>query len=374
MAAGITALLIYGSATTGAQARPGAAAVPAVTTRTAVAPATRAAPSAVPAPVELQHDAYLLGPGDQLELKFFDAPELSGTLEVLNDGTIPLPLIGSARVVGLTLSQASQWLTKLYTRQLQRPELLLRVVRPRPMRVALVGEVERPGIYTMSGNETTQTEGGPAITVSGLPSIVDAIQKAGGITLNADLRTVELQRRLPGDPPSFKRTRLDLLALVSEGDQLQNPLLFDGDTIRVGRAAEPVAEAIELAAANLSPQVINVNVIGEVKTPGKLDLPASTPLMQAVLAAGGLETWRGKKTNIELVRLNRNGSVTRRRFRLDLAQGASNAQNPPLRDNDTVIVHRSSLAVASDAIGAISTPISGLVNIWTLFRLINTAN
>lgn len=228
--------------------------MPAVTTRTAVAPATRAAPSAVPAPVELQHDAYLLGPGDQLELKFFDAPELSGTLEVLNDGTIPLPLIGSARVVGLTLSQASQWLTKLYTRQLQRPELLLRVVRPRPMRVALVGEVERPGIYTMSANETTQTEGGPAITVSGLPSIVDAIQKAGGITLNADLRTVELQRRLPGDPPSFKRTRLDLLALVSEGDQLQNPLLFDGDTIRVGRAAEPVAEAIELAAANLSPR------------------------------------------------------------------------------------------------------------------------
>ena len=373
MAAGLTALFVYGGVTEIALAQQGAAPLPSVTVK--AAPATGGAASAEQTIAsELQQDAYLLGPGDQLELKFFDAPELSGTLEVLNDGTIPLPLIGSARVVGLTLSQASQWLTKLYTRQLQRPELLLRVVQPRPMRVALVGEVERPGIYTMSVNETTQTEGGPAITISGLPTVVDAIQKAGGITLNADLRTVELQRRLPGDPPSFKRTRLDLLALVSEGDQLQNPLLFDGDTIRVGRAAEPVAEAIELAAANLSPQVIQVNVIGEVKSPGKLDLPANTPLVQAVLAAGGLETWRGKKSNIELVRLNRNGSVTREKFKLELAQGASNAKNPPLRDNDTVIVHRSSLAVASDAIGAISTPLSGLVNIWTLFRLINNTD
>jgi polysaccharide export outer membrane protein len=39
-----------------------------------------------------------------------------------------------------------------------------------------------------------------------------------------------------------------------------------------------------------------------------------------------------------------------------------------------VLVNRSSLAKASDAIGAVSTPISGLVQIWSLFRLINTTN
>ena len=61
-------------------------------------------------------------------------------------------------------------------------------------------------------------------------------------------------------------------------------------------------------------------------------------------------------------------------FQINLAQGASNAKNPPLRDGDTVKVNRSALAKASDAIGAVSTPISGLVQIWTLFRLINTTN
>ncbi|QPN59096.1 SLBB domain-containing protein [Synechococcus sp. CBW1002] len=327
-----------------------------------------------PAPqANLQDDAYILGPGDGLELKLFDVPDLSGPLDVLNDGTVSLPLVGSARVVGLTLSQAHQWLLTLYRAQLQRPELQLQVVRPRPLRIAVVGEVERPGVYTLTTSETSQTEGAPA-AISGLPTVVDAIQKAGGITLHADLRQVALQRRLPGETPSFKRASLNLMDLLMAGDLLQNPLLFDGDTIRVPKAQEPVPESIELAATNLSPQQINVNVIGEVKSPGRIPLPANTPLVQAVLAAGGLETWRGKKSDIQLVRLNRNGTATRERFNLDLSQGASNPKNPPLRDNDTVIVSRSSLAVLSDAIGAVSTPVSGLVNVWSLFRLISDTN
>jgi len=61
----------------------------------------------------LQDDNYLLGPGDGLELKLFDAPELSGNLDILNDGTVSLPLIGSVRLTGLSLSQANLWLTSL---------------------------------------------------------------------------------------------------------------------------------------------------------------------------------------------------------------------------------------------------------------------
>jgi polysaccharide export outer membrane protein len=87
----------------------------------------------------MQDDAYILGAGDSLDLKLFDAPELSGGLDVLNDGTVSLPLIGSVRVQGLTLSQAQQWFTTLFRKQLQRPDLQLKVVRPRPIRVALVG-------------------------------------------------------------------------------------------------------------------------------------------------------------------------------------------------------------------------------------------
>ena len=321
----------------------------------------------------LQEDAYIIGPGDVLDLKLFDAEELSGTLEVLNDGSVPLPLVGSVRLSGLTLQQATNWVEQLMSKELLRPDLQLRVVKPRPIRVALVGQVERPGIYSLTTSETGQTEGGPAIRLSGLPTVVDAIQKAGGITQNANLRGVVLQRRLPGTESelSFKQAELDLLDLVLDGNHSQNPFLFDGDTIRISEAEETPEEAVELAAVNLSPQVISVNVIGEVKNPGRVELPASTPLVQAVMAAGGVNP-RANIRNVELVRINRNGSAKLKKFKIDLSAAASNEKNPPLQDGDSVMVNRSQLALAGDAINTVSKPLGGLVQIWTLFRLIST--
>ena len=306
----------------------------------------------------LQEDAYIIGPGDQLALKLFDAEELSGDLEVLNDGSVQLPLVGSVRLNGLTVQEATLWVKKLMSTELLRPDLQLRVVKPRPIRVALVGQVERPGIYTHKISET--------------PTVVDAIQKAGGITQSANLRGVVLQRLLPGreSKPRYKQAELDLLDLVLDGNQTQNPFLFDGDTIRIFEVEETSEEAVELAAINLSPRKISVNVIGEVKNPGIVQLPASTPLMQAVMAAGGANS-RANTRNVELVRINRNGSATLKRFKFDASAAASKDKNPPLKDGDSVMVNRSQIARAGDAISTVSRPLSGIVQLWTLFRLIN---
>ena len=319
----------------------------------------------------LQGDVYIIGPGDELTLKLFDAPELSGPLKVLNDGSVSLPLVGSVVLSGLTLQQASAWMRELLSDQLLRPDLQLNVLRPRPIRVSVVGAVERPGLYSLTPTEAAQIEGGPQSSLSGLPTLVDAIQKAGGITQLSNLRSVQLQRRLPGKPVRYKLARVNLLDLVMEGDQLQNPYLFDGDTIKLDRAEETPTEALELAATNLSPKLIDVNVIGEVNNPGPLQLMANTPLVQAVLAAGGLKDWRANSGNVELLRVNRNGSATLRRFRFEMGSGASNEANPPLRQGDTVRVGRSLLAKGSDAIGVVSEPVSGLVTVWSLFSLID---
>jgi polysaccharide export outer membrane protein len=131
---------------------------------------------------------------------------------------------------------------------------------------------------------------------------------------------------------------------------------------------------LELAAANLSPQSISVNVVGEVKAPGRIVLRAGTPLIQAVLAAGGPTTLRANRNNVELVRINRNGSSTLRRYTLDYNQGVSGPRNPPLRDGDTVIVNRSVFATTSDAISSLTTPITGLVNILALVRILQDLN
>lgn len=330
-------------------------------------------------PVAVGYDAYILGPGDQLEMVLLDpgAKDLSGVFEILNDGSSSLALVGNVVLEGLTLNQASLWLRTLYGRYLLRPELNLRVVRPRPIQVSVVGEVESPGLYSLTTSEVSQVSQTPsarATTISGLPTLVTAVQKAGGLTLHADLRAVTLQRRLPGSTQQLRQTSIDLAALLQKGDKSQNPFLFDGDTILVGKAATPNKDVMELAAANLSPQSIKVNVVGEVVSPGRLELGANTPVVQAILAAGGPKNWRAKSTNVELVRINRNGSATREFFSIDYSQGVSGVRNPPLRDGDTVVVNRSNYAVTSDAITAIANPLTGLVNIWALVRLIQNTS
>ena len=255
-----------------------------------LSPGLGLAPSVASSNDSLQGDVYIIGPGDVLGLHLFDAPELSGPLDVLSDGSVSLPLVGSVVLSGLTLQQASEWVRELLSDQLLRPELQLKVVLPRPIRVSVVGAVERPGLYSLTTSEAVQIEGGPSTTLSGLPTLVDAIQKAGGITQQANLRSVQLQRRLPGTPVRFKLARVNLLELVMEGDQLQNPYLFDGDTIKLDRAEDTLCQKqLELAATNLSPKVIDVNVIGEVNRPGPLKVMANSPLVQASACRWGIK-------------------------------------------------------------------------------------
>lgn len=352
---------------------------PAVTTAAAAASAPTAPPAQIRQPQPavgepLQLDAYILGPGDVLDLQMLDpsAQALGGSLEILNDGTASLALIGSAQLSGLTLSQATQWLTLLYRRLLVRPELTLRVARLRPMQVSVLGEVQNPGLYSLSPGGDGSTVSGAQVSSPGLPTVVSAIQKAGGITLNADLRQVVLRRRLPGNGAELKQLDLNLVELIRNGNQRQNPFLFDGDTIMVARASTPPPdEVLELGDGNLSPQTITVNVIGEVRSPGRLPLRANTPLMDAILTAGGPDNWRADERGVQLIRVNRNGTVERRSFAVDYSQGVSTEKNPPLREGDTVLVSRSLYGKAVDILNQVILPVGQLLNIYVLYDNIN---
>ena len=48
-----------------------------------------------------------------------------------------------------------------------------------------------------------------------------------------------------------------------------------------------------------------------------------------------------------------------------------NQTNPPLRHGDSVRVGRNLIMKGSDALGAVSEPLSGLVTIWSLFNLVS---
>ena len=310
----------------------------------------------------------MLGPGDGLQLSFLDpsARDVGGPVLILPDGTSTLALLGSVQLSGLSLSQASRWLTSLYSRHLVRPELILSLIRPRPVQVSVLGEVNRPGLYSFAAargaGEPGSAAGAVNLPITGLITPVSAIQAAGGITLDADIRRVIL-RRPAAAAGSERQIELNLAELLRSGDQRQNPILFDGDTLTIARAERPLPrEVIEIGASNLSPALISVTVLGEVKMPGTLALPANTPLQEALTRAGGPNDWRADRGQIELVRLNRDGTATREFYSYRPGQNISAGFNPPLRDRDTLIVRRSAYGQTLDLLNQLVVPLVQLTN------------
>lgn len=306
---------------------------------------------------EVYADLYVLGPGDGLQLTFLDpaAKEIGGPFGILPDGTSSLPLLGSVQLTGLTIGQASRWLSSLYGKQLKRPQLYLTLITPRPVKVSIIGEVEKPGLYPLPPFSTP----------------VSAIQQAGGITVNSDIRKVTL-RRQAGIDGSQKQATLDISQVLLNGNQLQNPVLFDGDTLIIGFTKEVPADIREIGASNLAPKSINVTILGEVKSPGSVSLPANTPLVEAIFRAGGPVRWRANKNQVELVRFSRDGKASRQMFSYNDTTNLSQ-KNPPLRNGDTVIVKSSLYGKVLDVFSDIAVPIgaassaANLVNTWNYY-------
>lgn len=234
-----------------------------------------------------------------------------------------------------------------------------------PLNIAVVGEVFRPGPYTVTGTARTAEAGVPGGTnmLGTAPTVARAIQVAGGITPTANIRAIQVRRNTRSG--TEQTINVNLWQLLRSGDLSQDIILQDGDTVvvPVATAIEPI-EAAEIASASFSPDTIQVNVVGEVVRPGTIDVPPNTPLNQALLTAGGFNNRANR--SVELVRLNQNGTVMRQQIDVNFAQSIDDQANPSLRNNDVIIVKRSGLASITDALQTATDPIG---RFFTLFSL-----
>lgn len=435
--------------------------------------------------------SYTLGGGDRIRVNIFEVEDYSGEYVVPPGGGINLPLIGSVNVEGLTTEQAAEVISQRYSRFLRRPITSVNLLSPRPINVLVAGEVTTPGAYTLSltGGRGDQ----PGVQY---PTILAALTTAQGVTLSADIRQVQLRRRIAGgrlqtvtvnlddliktgrsfqditlrdgdtvfvptsknfdvagarnlaaanfaaDPtrprtvavvgevnnpgthlvttgggegggqqdgnnaPNFsgqptvtralqlaggitptanvrnviirRRTRtgkqqiinLDLWKLLTSGDVDQDVIVQDGDTIVLPTATEVnPAEATQLASTTLSPSEIQVNVVGEVKEPGPVEIKPNSSLNQALLAAGGFNDARATSGKVDLIRLNPDGSVTKRLVKVDLKAPINEKTNPIIRSNDVVLVSRSGLAKTGDTVNTVAGPLGVILNLLGVFGI-----
>jgi len=320
---------------------------------------------------------YRLGPGDRVRMSVFKIPGYEGVAEVIADGTASFPRIGSVPVAGLTLDQARARISKAYTRYLRRPIVSLDLVYARPMRITVTGEVQRPGLYSLDRSGSFQldsagdTTGSAPTTIqsSGWPTMVEAIQKAGGITARGDLRAVVLKRQLGPGPQ--RELRVNFWEALKDGKQIENPILFDGDVVMVTAADEiSYPDLIKIGASTFAPDTISVNVVGEVTRPGVVRVRANSLLSNAVLGAGGFVKERASVSNVQLLRLEPNGTITQKQVRFSPSDPLGSDNNPALREGDVIVVNRNRRSAFNDAVRATLEPVGPVINAASLLRLL----
>ena len=357
--------------------------------------AMAAAPATPPIPLSAGersrdiYDSYILGPGDSLQIELLDIPELSGTFSIGPDGTIYLPRLRALYVEGLTVEELRYFLTEQFKTYVKSPELYVRPVGYRPIRIYVGGEVLRPGYYTLTGPQLNDVQkqqeqargyqqsqllgqsrfpdNKAAATAVVFPTVFDALRSAQGITPFSDLSSVQVTRKQALSAGGGRiRTQLDFLSLITEGDESQNIRVFDGDVVKVGKSKVVLRDQLLKAGqTNLSPQFIQVYVSGRVVTPGGMTMPQGSSLNQAINLAGGTQLLKGK---VEFIRFTREGEVDRRVFSYSPNSPSDSYKNPILISGDIVRVRNSALSAGMGLLNEVATPFVGVYGLYSIFK------
>jgi len=193
--------------------------------------------------------ALVLGPGDEVEIAVYGAPDLSGHSRVTSDGNISMPLVGYIRVAGLTSSEAEAAIENQLRQSnvLNDPHVSVFVKEYSSSGVSVVGEVVKPGSYSILGPHR----------------LFDVLQAAGGLTEKAANRAVISHRG--SDNPITVELSKDPVEMARHNVEIK-----PGDTVVVPGA--PI-----------------VYVLGEVGKPGGyvLGSAAGVTVLRVVAAAGG---------------------------------------------------------------------------------------
>jgi polysaccharide biosynthesis/export protein len=130
---------------------------------------------------------------------------------VAADGTIYFPTLGRVHVGGLSTVQISRLLYDKLKSRLKEPQIDVRVIQFRSQQVQVTGDVKNPGQLSLTGTPM---------------HVVDAINRAGGGNVDADLQRVLVSR-------GGKVTTIDVTRILNRGDMRQNIVLQSGDIVHI---------------------------------------------------------------------------------------------------------------------------------------------
>lgn len=162
---------------------------------------------------------YVVGPGDEIDLKIWGAVEVALRLPVDRNGQITVPKVGPVTVAGTPSSELDAHLKKQVGRVFANFELSASIGRLRSMQIFVVGQARNPGAYL----------------VSSLSTLIGALFESGGPSANGTMRAIQLLRS------GQVVTTLDLYKFIHAGETAGDARLLPGDVIVIPSAGPRVA-------------------------------------------------------------------------------------------------------------------------------------
>ena len=170
-------------------------------------------------PLEREDTAeYRIAPRDRISVRVWnqEAMSVSGA-RVRDDGMLSLPVLQDVRVAGLTPRELGAQLRTELVSLIVDPVVTVSIDEPALVGVSMLGEVARPGSYTMPR---------PA-------GLLHAIAAAGGLTTYADDDAIYVLRKLEPSSVAPMRIRFRYDDLTSGGTPAAGFELQSGDVILV---------------------------------------------------------------------------------------------------------------------------------------------
>ena len=205
--------------------------------------------------------SYVLGPGDAVSVDVYGASQRSIDCTVTPDGDIVIEGYGPVHVGGLTVAAAKARLRATLGSRYRSCRINLALGQTRTVSINVMGEVVKPGTYTMSAFAT----------------VFNALYMAGGTNDIGTLRNIKIYRH--GRLVSV----CDIYDYILNGKMTGNIRLHDGDVIIVG------------------PYDCLVNITGKVKRPMYYEMKRNESVETLLRYAGGF-TGDAYKKSVRVMR------------------------------------------------------------------------
>ena len=168
-------------------------------------------------PVNISQPSHVLVPGEFIQIKVFQEPDLDTSVRIPGDGHVNFPLIGEIALAGQSVQQATRVIhDRLQARFLVNPQVSIAVLESAKRLFTVLGQVQRPGTYRFPEQQELD--------------LLQVIGIAGGYTRLADPGRIIVKRRIDG---AEKVIRLDGKRLA-KGESVEPFSIMSGDVITVG--------------------------------------------------------------------------------------------------------------------------------------------